>query len=484
MSPSVEPFNEAKYKALMDGRDYKEVNLSEISLNKDLRIDSNFYTTKIKRNTNVPYVPIGTHIIRSQYGVSKDMNEDEVGYPIFRMNEIHDMFCDITTGKFVELDTAEFNEMKLNDEDVLFNRTNSYELVGRTGIYYNTGEPQTFASYLVRFITDKKYLLPEYLVAFLNSKYGVADIKRRARQSVNQTNVNPEEVKAIEIPMFDLKIFQELIKKCFIKANEKRINSQVLYDEAINILKDSFDFEMISNHGVNTTEKSLKNSFITTGRLDSEYYQEKYYKYRNRVLNHPMGYVSVSEHFDPISTKCDRTLAQYKYVEIGDVNVATKRAKANVIITEELPDNAKIMTQKGDVLVSTVRPNRGAVCILDEDEILVSGAFTVLRPKGGYSKEVLQILLCTPMYRDWLLRYNVGTSYPVIKNDNILQMIIPIFDESTQKHVEKNIQQSLSMSNESKRLVEYAKRAVEIAIEQSEETAEKWLREKVSDLEV
>ena len=71
----------------------------------------------------------------------------------------------------------------------------------------------------------------------------------------------------------------------------------------------------------------------------------------------------------------------------------------------------------------------------------------------------------------------------VIKNDNILQMIIPIFDESTQKHVEKNIQQSLSMSNESKRLVEYAKRAVEIAIEQSEEIAEKWLKEKVAKLE-
>ena len=62
-------------------------------------------------------------------------------------------------------------------------------------------------------------------------------------------------------------------------------------------------------------------------------------------------------------------------------------------------------------------------------------------------------------------------------------MIIPVFDKSTQDHVEKNIQQSLSMSNESKKLVEYAKRAVEIAIEQSEEVAENWLREKVAKLE-
>lgn len=85
--------------------------------------------------------------------------------------------------------------------------------------------------------------------------------------------------------------------------------------------------------------------------------------------------------------------------------------------TEELPDNAKIMTQKGDLLVSTVRPNRGAVAILGNGDLLVSGAFTVLREDGDYPKEVLQVLLRTSMYRDWLLRFNVGTSYPVIKDE-------------------------------------------------------------------
>jgi len=63
----------------------------------------------------------------------------------------------------------------------------------------------------------------------------------------------------------------------------------------------------------------------------------------------------------------------------------------------ELPDNAKIMTMKGDILVSTVRPNRGAVAILEHDRLLVSGAFTVLREKTNYPKEVLQVLLRTNM---------------------------------------------------------------------------------------
>ena len=79
----------------------------------------------------------------------------------------------------------------------------------------------------------------------------------------------------------------------------------------------------------------------------------------------------------------------YNYVEIGDIDVGTGSAFANTVATEELPDNAKIMTQKGDLLVSTVRPNRGAVAILGNGDLLVSGAFTVLREDGCFSSVFL-----------------------------------------------------------------------------------------------
>lgn len=108
------------------------------------------------------------------------------GYPIFRMNEIHHSLCDLTTEKFVELSNEEFYAVKLNDRDVLFNRTNSFEKVGRTGVYYSCGIPQTFASYLVRLIPDNIHIYSEYLAAFLNTQYGIQEIRRRARQSINQ----------------------------------------------------------------------------------------------------------------------------------------------------------------------------------------------------------------------------------------------------------------------------------------------------------
>lgn len=174
-----------------------------------------------------------------------------------------------------------------------------------------------------------------------------------------------------------------------------------------------------------------------------------------------------------------RTLDNYNYVEIGDIDVGTGSAFANTVATEELPDNAKIMTQKGDLLVSTVRPNRGAVAILGNGDLLVSGAFTVLREDGDYPKEVLQVLLRTSMYRDWLLRFNVGTSYPVIKDEDVLNMPIPILGDDIKQDVVAKVNESASLRRQSKQLLEYAKQAVEMAIEQGEDIALAWLKSKV-----
>ena len=159
------------------------------------------------------------------------------------------------------------------------------------------------------------------------------------------------------------------------------------------------------------------------------------------------------------------------------MNTAAGFAAYNLINTEDLPDNAKIMTQRGDILVSTVRPNRGAVAILEDDGLLVSGAFTVLREHkaGTYKKEVLQVLLRSEIYRDWLLRYNVGTSYPVIKNDDVLNMPIPLLPRDVQREISEKVQESFELRRKAEKLIETAVKAVEIAIERDEVAAVGWL---------
>ena len=152
-----------------------------------------------------------------------------------------------------------------------------------------------------------------------------------------------------------------------------------------------------------------------------------------------------------------------------------------------MPANAKIEAKYGDILISKVRPNRGAIAIIDFDDtdLIVSGAFTVLRAKsdGIMSAETLKVLLRTSIYREWLLKFNVGTSYPVIKDDDVLDLPIPIVDFKIQRQIADLVQHSFALKAQSTHLLEVAKRAVEIAIEENEAAATAWIGDSIKNIE-
>ena len=121
---------------------------------------------------------------------------------------------------------------------------------------------------MVKFVPDRDVILPEYLTAFLNTGIGVRAIKARARQSVNQTNVNPEEVKEIEIPLLSMK-FQKEIEKLFLTANKKRVEARDLYDKAVGVLDSYLDIKVESVYKP-YSEKLLSASFGVSGRFDAD----------------------------------------------------------------------------------------------------------------------------------------------------------------------------------------------------------------------
>ena len=73
---------------------FKIRNLSELSLHTDYRWDSGYLSCEPYKNKNLKYIPIGDTLTSSQYGVSIEMNEDNIGTKIYRMNEISNMLCD------------------------------------------------------------------------------------------------------------------------------------------------------------------------------------------------------------------------------------------------------------------------------------------------------------------------------------------------------------------------------------------------------
>lgn len=129
-------------------------------------------------------------IAKTQYGLSESMNTDRKGFKTFRMGEVQNgRLIDTGNMKYADISHQEFERYRLNVGDVLFNRTNSFELVGKTGIFSLEGN-YCFASYLVRLNLDRNKVLPEFLNHLMNSDNFQKSVKVKASRSINQANIN------------------------------------------------------------------------------------------------------------------------------------------------------------------------------------------------------------------------------------------------------------------------------------------------------
>ena len=136
-----------------------------------------------------------------QYGTSTKANYDETGLPVLRMGNIQDGKLDYTDLKYFDPSSPKVNEFLLTEGDILFNRTNSTELVGKTAIYHDSYPDSIFASYLIRVKTFKKFIIPEIISEFINSAIGKNYIAKVRSQQVGQANVNGTKLAAMPLPL-------------------------------------------------------------------------------------------------------------------------------------------------------------------------------------------------------------------------------------------------------------------------------------------
>ena len=460
------PFNEVKYKQLLEGLEISEALFSETIKNKDFRIDSQYYTQAPIKNPILKYKKIGEVIHSSQYGISIEMNEDGHGYPIYRMNELHNMLCDLEVNKYADITQDEYQRFALKNRDVLFNRTNSFEWVGRTGVYYQNDDiERTFASYLVRFNPIESVILSEYLCAFLNSKEGVMDIKRRARQSINQTNVNPEEVKEIEIPVLDMD-FQLQIKEHFEKSNSCQLKSLSLYKDAENQLLDELGLKgwQPDNNPVNI--KQLKESFLASGRLDAEYYQPKYEDYATFIRKYKGG----ADTFGNICTLNEKNYnpidnSEYKYIELSNIGNSGEITGCTTSIGSELPSRARRLVRRNDVIVSSIEGSLQSVALVTDeyDKAICSTGFYVVK-SDTINPETLLVLFKSEPMQNLLKQGCSGTILTAIGRNELQNIVMPKIRKEVQSEIATYVQKSISLRNEAKQLLESAKLRVEDAI--------------------
>lgn len=157
--------------------------------------------------------------VEQKYGSSSKTNEDPTGVPVLRMGNIQDGDLDFSNLKYLPADHAEFPSLHLQDGDLLFNRTNSPELVGKTAVYRSQISPCSFASYLISVRFSAGYI-PEIASAFINSAYGKRWIKSVVVQQVGQANVNGSKLSSLAVPVPPFQEQQEIVSVLQGQASE------------------------------------------------------------------------------------------------------------------------------------------------------------------------------------------------------------------------------------------------------------------------
>ena len=174
-----------------------------------------------------PVVYLGSLLEKVQYGTSGKANRDEAGFPIIRMNNIIDGKLNLSDLKYISLSERDQRILLLNDGDILFNRTNSKELVGKCAVFHEEGD-YVFASYLIRMRVNKEKANPDFIAYVINGPIGRRQIDALSRQIIGQANINSQEIRSLRVPLPPLEIQNSIMGFVSIKKSEIADNHNAL----------------------------------------------------------------------------------------------------------------------------------------------------------------------------------------------------------------------------------------------------------------
>lgn len=169
-----------------------------------------------------PEIELRDVIAETQYGTAKKAGS-EGRLPVLRMGNLsylgqlltHDM-------KYMDLEPNEIGRFTVKRGDILFNRTNSPDLVGKT-VVYDRDDVMVFAGYLIRVrLTDRA--LPSYVSSVLNSEYGKQTLRNMCKTIIGMANINAQELRRIQMPLPPLLLQREYERR--MKAIDQEGKSQ------------------------------------------------------------------------------------------------------------------------------------------------------------------------------------------------------------------------------------------------------------------
>lgn len=320
---------------------------------------------------------------------------------------------------------------------------------------------------------------PYFAYIFLLSKYGQNYLRREARGSVQQ-HVFLSQIENFKLPVLTIK-FQERIEIIVKDIHYKLKKSATKYSKAEKLLLSELGLENFNPSNEKVSIKTLKESFLKTGRLDSEYYQPKYDEILNKITKY--GCSEFTNFVDSYTTGYPYSSDSYVekdgivLIKISNINnFKLDISSASLIPKNDIDLSAENVVQKNDILVS-MSGTIGNSCIVQDDiKAVVNQRIMKIKSKN-INPVVFSLIINSMIGKNQLERIQTGGVQANISPKDILKIQIPCIKTSVQDEIASYIKQSMEYSKKAKELLEISTKSVETAIDKDEQAAHNFLEQ-------
>lgn len=404
------------------------------------RIDVAYYKNNIGGKNFVPlskYVDVkgGKRIPKG-----KSFSFENTDYLYLRLSDIEDFEC-IDYSAFKNISEEIFNILKryeIKNDQIVFSIAGT---IGRVFVIKNIpkGKRIILTENCAKLLPKNDAVLPDYVALLLNCSF----VQKQIEQSRIQTTIPKiglDRIAKLRIPEIPITSIQQEIADIYRNAQKARLDK---IQEAKQLLN-SIDNYLIESLRLKKIER-IKKCFFTQNissiignRFDAQFHARisSVIEIIKETDSKLLGDISSfsSEGWDQKSFFNDN----FPYIEISSINTYEGKIESiESIPIKDAPSRAKKVVRKGDILISTTRPNRGAISIYDNDDIsIASTGFSIIRETDEcILKEYLYLILRMSLSLEQMAIRSSGGNYPAIIESELKKVIIPVPSIDVQKRL-------------------------------------------------
>ena len=329
--------------------------------------------------------------------------------------------------------------------------------------------------------SDRNEIPTGYLYCFLTGRYGQHQILRSIRGG-GQTGLILPDIRQFRIARFN-EDFESEIDSLVFNGHQRMTGSKYVYHKA--------QVFLLSELGLANWQPEHQLTFVKNysdtrraGRIDADYFQPRYEEIINAIKNCPGGWerlgnlVTVQRCVEVGSDEyLEEGVPFVRVSNLGPFEISEEKYISNRLYAEIKQHQPK----QGEILLSK-DASPGIAHYLDQPppKMIPSGGILRLKNKAdNVNNEYLTLVLNSILTKEQVNRDVGGSVILHWRPDQVKGLVIPILPREKQAQIRQQVTESFSLRKQSRHLLECAKRAVEIAIEQDERTALGWLADEV-----